>query len=669
MSMVWVSSGLQARKHIAAIGLLAATAFLSGCTAQTNDSRPAWNDPAAKLYPVEIRSHSFSVSPSKQKGPPTLTWEIATTSEDFVKPLPKDIIPRGFLTGPQGRTALLAQDRVSAKPGIYKLTPSALDVERCPNLEFPPYDRWSLTHVTNISTPFLFVYDGVARAHDSIPISWQDGAACPNADPSRRSVLPHGGGGVDTRVSPQHIGSAWYLRAGEHVLAYDINAARWTSINHQPGYRAAKFLQTGNDPTILWRRGDLSSKIDAALQPLWVETPLQKPTHGSAQKAVNQSHRFDDTSPMDALTRAVRAMDPTGLWDLGNTNSEGRLSWRQIYSVQAFLDIAEFPEAFEPLRQSDPAQFDALHARLALEWTSLQDTVCTGSLEPYTTPRYSLGREPFHAAVNIGRLAEVFGRYEVVSGTRLPENCWSALIPALTRLEGTWEEYAVAGNQYTDFVPKGRVFLRRRKGVAFIRDGNNLPFNHVNNWITGVLWAIKAGRFELDGITRTAIADAWQTFNEHAYLPVQPEQAFAWRYNWGFAYTGWTAENNISENRPDFDGTQSPAHPSYRMMDVQALLLSLSTAPDLVTFDTAPFYERVALAAKDNELGIFTLRHSADFLRAGLTDVPSNTSSEHQALLRAAAHPVNLTELRSSLWAAAKLAQISGNDPAVNSAE
>jgi hypothetical protein len=53
-----------------------------------------------------------------------------------------------------------------------------------------------------------------------------------------------------------------------------------------------------------------------------------------------------------------------------------------------------------------------------------------------------------------------------------------------------------------------------------------------------------------------------------------------WDYWWGMAYDGWTDADQVSVNRPSYDGDRHKAWISFRSIDVMALLAGADRLPD-----------------------------------------------------------------------------------------
>ena len=214
----------------------------------------------------------------------------------------------------------------------------------------------------------------------------------------------------------------------------------WQTVMRKDGYYVHDIAMRAGRLNVLMRKRDVSSRFeDAAVGP-WTNLVKADGVAGEAfpyipLTPVAKLENNADLLPM--IHDAIGTFDPTRLWDFANTNSEGRISWRQMYALQLYLDFLEYPEVFEILEAESPASFSKLRNRLEDEWNNFIKTQCVPELSNYATPLYSLNREPFHGAVNLGRLAELFGRYEVVSKRLLPDMCWQDLAPMLSTLEQT----------------------------------------------------------------------------------------------------------------------------------------------------------------------------------------------------------------------------------------
>lgn len=244
-----------------------------------------------------------------------------------------------------------------------------------------------------------------------------------------------------------------------------------------------------------------------------------------------------------------------GIQDFGGNNLEGRLAWSQAYYLDGLLEAVSGHLA--GLRVADTEDLKTrvrkeLHlvAELARsEWPGLR------------CQRYSIDREPLLFALHLGRTLRLLEKAIDVLGEH--ETLLAARKRIRDRLEA-FEDTVERPDQIRDGTHVHSSFAYRR-GVAFWADGCNVPYNYVSGVVDGLLHA----NVTTETVDRCV---AWM----EPLLTLEFRDRFrpSWRYWWGLGDRGWTAQQGVSLNTPDFYGNRGAlAHISYRSMDASALLM------------------------------------------------------------------------------------------------
>ncbi|MGH1397208.1 MAG: hypothetical protein ACRAVC_24700, partial [Trichormus sp.] len=148
-----------------------------------------------------------------------------------------------------------------------------------------------------------------------------------------------------------------------------------------------------------------------------------------------------------------------------------------------------------------------------------------------------------------------------------------------------------------------KIYLQWVKGGVMPYDGANLPFNHQNDWASGVLFQIESN--ERTTPYAKAAHDIAQILLDIEGLQDNPPSNYTWHYWWGQGRAGWTVEDGISKNRPQYDGDKSIAHISYRTIDAMAVLTVGRVFPQLVTDEVLDYFTK---AVENDGLYLFTMQ-------------------------------------------------------------
>ncbi len=419
----------------------------------------------------------------------------------------------------------------------------------CPTPEIEPTFLWrGVGFNQETKSGWFVIYNVASRRNSALPFSHE--RRCPRIDVSAAQELRFKARyQINGRVFLAQLEDTWHLAMGGSWLSHD--GEQWVEIR--------------SDRNSHWLDVNPVRRIAVATN------GYDLPADSVPPVRIHDIPNFK--SPAFTFTaQNVRAMfgslDGSGSMNFGMNNAEGRISWDQHYYLSAFLDLLEFPDYFAQIYQQHPDVVAAMQARLHLEMSALQSLVCEPGLLAYQTPRYALNREPFHAIVNIGRLAELFGRYQVVTGSEVASRCWDELIPALLRLENTWEEFAK-----TAFAGQAYQTIRRRRDVAFARDGVNLPFNHISAWLIGLHWAVETGRVQPKDLPEAVIQDHFRAWLAASGIDnARKHKRYSWKYTWSDGHDGWQETDDVSTNARSWRGTQSDASRGYLSMDTEAWL-------------------------------------------------------------------------------------------------
>jgi len=262
----------------------------------------------------------------------------------------------------------------------------------------------------------------------------------------------------------------------------------------------------------------------------------------------------------DILRHDLARQPHGGLGDFGLPNTEGRIAWSLVYSLNALLDVnlRDAPR----LAAARDWSVEQAQLREALSLVARQHTAAPSG---YAARRYSIDRSPLLFALHLSRIAHLLARAEEF-GFGSPEigATLAGLRAAMVRLQGTAEE---------PIVESGYQTLGFRRGIAFWADGANVPFNYVSDYVLGLLAAATNPQDEVP--RAAALLQALQELE-----PVGSEAL--WHYWWGRGRNGWQASDGVSVNTPTYAGQPGVAHITYRSHDAMALFRLASLEPTSV---------------------------------------------------------------------------------------
>lgn len=276
----------------------------------------------------------------------------------------------------------------------------------------------------------------------------------------------------------------------------------------------------------------------------------------------------------DMLVADLGNIQQAGWMEFGVSNVEGRIPWSQIYYLNGMMDLlllvqndASITEVFAPIAAD-------MRRRLDLELLLIAEHWAEGR---FATRAFTVDRSPALFAVQTSRLLLLFERYltefeaprsvdaEFYDGVRQTVQCLDGHIEVLRQ-----------GGEAAHWMSRGSANLRWPKGSAFSFDGLAVPFNHQNEWA----YAIQRSGVDPDcDRAQQAAAQMVRHFLDRVAPDGRFPQNGVWDYWWGQAYDGWTADDGISINRPDYVGDEIRAWISFRTIDIMSVLASLDTLP------------------------------------------------------------------------------------------
>jgi hypothetical protein len=275
----------------------------------------------------------------------------------------------------------------------------------------------------------------------------------------------------------------------------------------------------------------------------------------------------------DALRFELSNLDQSGVFRFGTSNFEARVAWSQVYFLHGLMDISEYAKEMLSIDE-----IKLVEKRIDLEVAFLDELL--NQPHDIQTKRYSIGRKAHRYAVQSGRILGLFARY-LERHNRIRLNHVKRFAEKVYSLEGHAEFLTRLTEQDPDYAQLGNVYyLRWPKGFDLPYDGINVPYNHQNDWMTGILqseFPVMQKRIDTNifkDMTHTLLKKE-QIVNRSHHSPL-------WNYTWGIAQKGWTASESVSKNTPSYPGDNNIAHISYRTIDASAILEAHSHIPGVV---------------------------------------------------------------------------------------
>lgn len=275
----------------------------------------------------------------------------------------------------------------------------------------------------------------------------------------------------------------------------------------------------------------------------------------------------------DALRFDLSHLDLSGVFRFGTSNFEGRVAWSQVYFLHGLMDIAEFGQAL-----LSPKEILSVKKRIDLEIAFLDELL--NQSHDIQTKRYSINREAHRYAVQTGRILGLFARY-MERHHRIPLKYVQRFAEKVYQLEEHAEFLTRLTDKDPDYELLGSVrYLRWPRGYALQYDGINIPYNHQNDWMAGILQF--SSHFPKELIDTRIFVDMIHTLLKKELIDKRGLRDPVWNYTWGLAYKGWTKKDEISVNTPFYTGDKNKAHISYRTIDASAIFEVRSRLPGII---------------------------------------------------------------------------------------
>lgn len=352
----------------------------------------------------------------------------------------------------------------------------------------------------------------------------------------------------------------------------------------------------------------------------------------------------DANSFRDLFVYDLRRGQQNGWLELGINNYEGRIPWSQIYYLNGFLDLlylsrrdAESYEIFGPILAD-------IRARLDYELEIINDLWASGH---FYTKAFTLDRSPALFSVQTARLLLLFERYlrEVPNPVAL--SSYEDVKDAVSSLHGHIEVLEREGESSRRRGP-GVTHLRWPKGSKFSFDGVPVPYNHQNEWAYSIFKSVD------NESTRETAGEIVRHFIDRITQAGHLPQDGQWDYWWGAAYEGWSREEGVSVNKPEYPGDRIKAWISFRSIDAMA---ALAAAEALTPEETDRLVYSASNLVRNGLLYPFV---SYELMESGVFPSILRRISEGYARVSSP------WEIRNAVWAFARLANanwMGGSDP------
>jgi len=260
----------------------------------------------------------------------------------------------------------------------------------------------------------------------------------------------------------------------------------------------------------------------------------------------------------DLLQFDLTRLRQSGVATFAENNLEGRVAWSAVYYINGLITLASNLPGLGP-------EFDAIRRsaknRVQLELEQLTTLYAT-AYPSIRVKRYSLDREPIFFLLHQSRIARVFLRAERHLNIDITSNFKRTLIADIEPSNKTIEKLVVESK-----VKPSQLRLKKR--YPFWSDGANVPWNYQSGWINALSAA------DLKRLNRKFSSNAQSMLTNLVEIESLGTNPRAWRYSAGDFFDGWTREDDISTNTPNWPGDKfstTTAHISYRTMDAMALL-------------------------------------------------------------------------------------------------
>ncbi|WP_375327466.1 hypothetical protein [Candidatus Tisiphia endosymbiont of Nemotelus uliginosus] len=264
----------------------------------------------------------------------------------------------------------------------------------------------------------------------------------------------------------------------------------------------------------------------------------------------------------------------SGLLELGMSNDQARIAWSTVYYLNAFIDVLskKIGNSFNML--SDEFK-NKLRTRLEIEMI-LINSILKDGVNGIKSTRYSTKQQPRIYAVQSGRILRLMKRYQM--NFNKPLSSYQKFKNQVENLDFHEEMFFISDEQDIDFLPQGRISLKWPKNIDFPFDGFKIPFNHQDDWASGVTYG--------GNLVRSKEArDIIFTLLERSEIKDATLNNFEWKYWFGRVAQPWNIKDGLSKNTPEYYGDRGFADISYKTIDVMALLTVSKIYPDLLSDD------------------------------------------------------------------------------------
>lgn len=267
-----------------------------------------------------------------------------------------------------------------------------------------------------------------------------------------------------------------------------------------------------------------------------------------------------------------------GVLEFGINNIEGRIPWSQIYYLNGLMDVLLLAGVNKNARSIFNDALDDVAQRVRIEIESLDDLL--DRVDGFHTKGFTYDRSPALFAVQTSRLLLLFDRYAEEFPDAEPLRNIDKLYKMVADLDGHIEELAYKGEPEA-WMKLGGAHLRWPKCSAFYFDGLAVPFNHQNEWAYSLFNAARV-RGQVSDVSslnnqRNIIDFFMERLGDRKGFPSTDK----WYYWYGHAYDGWTRDDELSCNMPEYVGDHGLAWISFRTIDFMSVLAAIDFMADL----------------------------------------------------------------------------------------
>ena len=267
-----------------------------------------------------------------------------------------------------------------------------------------------------------------------------------------------------------------------------------------------------------------------------------------------------------------------GVLEFGINNIEGRIPWSQIYYLNGLMDLLLLANVNKDARLIFHDVLGDIAQRVMVEIESLDDLLDREG--GFHTKGFTYDRSPALFSVQTSRLLLLFDRYTEEFPGAVPLRNINKLYKMVADLDGHIETLAYKGESEA-WMKLGGAHLRWPKCSAFYFDGMAVPFNHQNEWAYSLFNAARVRDQAPDvpslNDQRNIIEFFMERLGDRKGFPSTDK----WYYWYGHAYDGWTKEDKLSCNMPEYVGDHGLAWISFRTIDFMSVLAAIDFMGEL----------------------------------------------------------------------------------------